>query len=349
MVGPGTLSIHLTGANDYWVNNTNVSEQLMAWRREQVEDESFLTDHDVREILSLNFIFDHHLVKRLQEQERALWSHKLSEKDHAFILQVSLVCMDQEQEMAEQTVYSLAMQSDLMSSSVFRAARNLMATNALWADMVLTQDNEDSIIERFFKPLVNGFLGSIAGTKICWTSDALKTGTVDTGELLYPTCMLTTVSSPQQTLLVAQVKKFDATQQECDRDRIKLFVELKRCLDGLLASGVDGPVVGLLAQRHRVEVWALTLPYEAVYLPTHLGSFDMILSRYYFGALHAVCPSLLAAQAAVASTLSRLAGGRKCKPLKATWTRGTYDVEPMQLEPDVSFRQEARDLQERSA
>lgn len=168
MVGPGTLSNHLTGDNDYWVDDKNISEQLNTWRCEQVDDQSFLTDHDVREILSLNFIFDHPLVKRLQEQERALWSHRLSEKEHAFVVQVSLACMDQEQEMAEQTVYSLAMKDGLMSSSVFRAARNMMATNALWADMVLVQDNEDSIIERFFKPLVNGFLGSVAGAKLCW-------------------------------------------------------------------------------------------------------------------------------------------------------------------------------------
>ncbi|KAH7043692.1 hypothetical protein BKA57DRAFT_440833 [Linnemannia elongata] len=344
MVGPGTLSVHLTGENDYWVGNKNISQQLNKWRREQVDDQSFLTDHDVQEILSLNFIFNHPLVKSLQEQERALWSHRLSEKEHSFVVQVSLACMDQEQEIAEQTVYSLAMKDDLMSSSVFRAARNLMATNALWADMVLVQDNEDSIIERFFKPLVNGFFGSVAGTKLCWTRDALKTGTVDTGELLYPDCMLTTVNGPQQTVLVAEVKKFDAAQQECDRDRVKLFVEMKRCVDGLLTSGVDGPVIGLLAQRHRVEVWALTLPYEAVYLPTHLGSFDMILSRFYFGALHVVCPPLLAAQVAVTSTMSRITGVRRRKPIKAAWTRGTYNVEPMELKSYVSVRQEARGL-----
>lgn len=156
--------------------------------------------------------------------------------------------------------------------------------------------------------------------------------------------MLTTVSSPHQTVLVAEVKKFDTAQLECDRDRVKLFVEMKRCLDGLLTSGVDGPVVGLLAQRHRVEVWALTLPYEAVYLPTHLGSFDMILSRFYFGALHVVCPPLLAAQAAVTSTMSRLTSGRRRKPIKAAWTRGTYNVEPMELKSDISVRQEARGL-----
>jgi len=168
MVGPGTLSNHLTGENDYWVGDKNISEQLMTWRREQVDDQSFLTDRDVQEILSLNFIFDHPLVKPLQEQERAFWSHRLSKKEHAFVVQVSLACMDQEQEMAEQTVYALAMKDGVMSSSVFRAARNLMATNALWADMVLVQGSEDSIIERFFKPLVNGFLGNIAGAKLCW-------------------------------------------------------------------------------------------------------------------------------------------------------------------------------------
>ncbi|KAF9972581.1 hypothetical protein BGZ73_004282 [Actinomortierella ambigua] len=248
MVGPGTLSIHLTGDNDYWLDDKNISEQLVTWRREQVDNESFLTDHDAQEILSLNFIFDHHLVKRLQEQERALWSYQLSENDHAFILQV---------------------------------------------------------------PLDYG-------------RDALKTGALDTGETLYPDCMLTTVSSPQQTLLVAEVKKFDATQQECDWDRIKLFVEMKS--DKYQYAQV--PVRQKILAKYQ---------HNSVY---------RYQSLFYFGALRVVCPPLLAAQAAVTSTMSRLTGDRKRKPLKAIWTRGTYNAEPMVLKSSASPQQQARELRQ---
>ncbi|GJJ74882.1 hypothetical protein EMPS_07240 [Entomortierella parvispora] len=344
MVGPGTLSNHLSGESNYWEESVNVSKMLMEWRHEQVDDQSFLTDHDIPEILSLSFIFNHPLVNPLQERERALWLTGCSEKENKFITDVALVCMEQERDQAEQALFSLAMKESLMTSLVFRAARSLMETNALWAEMVLIHDNEDSIIDRFFKPLVSAFLGNIEGTKLSWTRDALQTGIEDAGELLYPDCMVSTTKYPQQTVLVAEVKKFEATQQECDRDRLKLYVEMKRSLDGLLSKGVDGPVVGLLVQRHRVEVWVMTLPYEALYLPTHIGSFDMILSRYYFGALHAVCPPLLAARAAVMNTMSKLSGSGRRKPLKAAWTRGTYNVEPVRIVADLSIREEVRGL-----
>ena len=52
---------------------------------------------------------------------------------------------------------------------------------------------------------------------------------------------------------------------------------MKMCLDDLLYAGVDGPVIGILAQGHQVEVWSLTLPFDALYLSTLLGAFDLVL------------------------------------------------------------------------
>ncbi|KAG9062630.1 hypothetical protein KI688_004934 [Linnemannia hyalina] len=62
----------------------------------------------------------------------------------------------------------------------------------------------------------------------------------------------------------------------------------------------------------------------------------MILSRFYFGVLHVVCP-LRAAQAAVTSITSRLTGVRRRKPIKAASHRGTYNDEPMGSSPMSAF------------
>ncbi|KAF9915251.1 hypothetical protein BGZ65_000830, partial [Modicella reniformis] len=122
----------------------------------------------------------------------------------------------------------------------------------------------------------------------------------------------------------------------CHKDRHKLFTEMKICLDGLLDVGVDGPVIGILAQRHRVEVWSLTLPYEALYL----GAFDLVLSRFPFASTIVMFPPLLAARAATADTLARFASRRKrAEPIKFTWRRGTYHVKPLGIRPDITLKE----------
>ncbi|KAG0348618.1 hypothetical protein BG004_004649, partial [Podila humilis] len=204
-----------------------------------------------------------------------------------------------------------------------------MATAALWADKLLVRDNEDSFTERFCKPLINAFFGQFEDTRLCWSRDALKTGDRDAGERLFPDIMRCTTTSPGHTVFVGEIKKFDVSELECQGDRVKLFVQMKRTLDSMLDYGVDGPGIGILVQRHRVEIWSMTLPYEALYMPTHLGSFDLILSRYYFGALVALTPPLFAAKAAVEDTLARVKDGPHPLFSKKEWRRGTYHFEPM--------------------
>ncbi|KAK3841481.1 MAG: hypothetical protein J3R72DRAFT_152700 [Linnemannia gamsii] len=256
------------------------------------------------------------------------------------------MCSMQERAEALKQLHRVAFEGDAFMSPIVLTAQNLMATTALWADTLLVRDNEDSFTERFCKPFINAFFGQYEDTRLCWSRDALKTGDLDTGERLYPDIMICTTISPGHAVLVGEIKKLDASEQECQRDRVKLFIQMKRALDSLLDYGVDGPVIGILVQRHRVEIWTMTLPYEALYMPTHLGSFDLILSRYYFGALVALTPPLLAAKAAVEHTLARLKEGPQ--PLYPTkdWRRGTYHFEPMVLDDDVSMKEEARALRQ---
>ncbi|KAF9926093.1 hypothetical protein FBU30_004270 [Linnemannia zychae] len=166
-----------------------------------------------------------------------------------------------------------------------------------------------------------------------------------TGERLYPGIMLYTTISPGHAVFIGEIKKLDASEHKCQRDRVKLFIQMKRSLDSLLEYGIDGPVVGIFVQRHRAEIWSMTLPYEALYMPTHLGSFDLILSRYYFGSVIALTPPLLAAKAAVEYTLTRIKEGTYSLFPK-DWRRRTYHSEPMVLNDDISMKNEARALRQ---
>ncbi|KAF9403498.1 hypothetical protein BGZ94_004583 [Podila epigama] len=191
-------------------------------------------------------------------------------------------------------------------------AQNLMATTALREDQVLIHDNEDTYTEPFCKPFMNGFFGQAKGTQLCWSRDALQTGQHKSEEKLYPDKMLkTTASAKSKSLMMASV-------------------------DLLSGFWCRGP---------RVEVWALTLPFEALYLPTHPGSSDLILSRYYSGALVAALSSLFTAKAAIEHTLSQLEKGSDSPPPKQ-WRRGTYHVEPIQLHDSVSMPEEVKMLKQ---
>ncbi|KAG0229639.1 hypothetical protein BGW41_002908 [Actinomortierella wolfii] len=349
LVGPGTRSSKLSRKSLYYKGNVCISERLMAYRRKQVEDESFLQDHQVDNILALNFIFHDDHLQDLRAAEKKRWEYTLKQDDLTLIMDIAMMCTMQERAEALKQLYRIAHERDAILSPIILTAQNLMATTALWADKPLVRDNEDSFTERFCKPFVNAFFGQFEDTRLCWNRDALNTGDQDTGERLFPDIMLCTTTSPGHTIVIGEIKKFDASELECQRDRVKLFVQMKRALDSLLDYGVDGPVIGILVQRHRVEIWAMTLPFEALYMPTHLGSFDLILSRYYFGTLVVLTPPLFAAKAAVEHTLALIKDGPHPLLSKESWRRGTYHFEPVVLNEDLSVKKEAKTLRQEGA
>ncbi|KAG0227271.1 hypothetical protein BGW42_003073 [Actinomortierella wolfii] len=349
LVGPGTRSSKLSRKSLYYKGNVCISERLMSYRRKQVEDESFLQGHQVNNILALNFIFHDDYLQDLRAAEKSRWEYTLKQADLKLVMDIAMTCSTQERAEALKQLYRIAHECNAFMSPIILTAQNLMATNALWANKPLVRDNEDSFTERFCKPFVNAFFGQFENTRLCWNRDLLKTDDQDTGERLFPDIMLCTTTSPGHTIVIGEIKKLDAGEQGCQRDRVKLFVQMKRALDSLLDYGVDGPVIGILVQRHRVEIWAMTLPFEALYMPTHLGSFDLILSRYYFGALVALTPPLFAAKAAVEHTLALIKDGPHPLLSKKSWRRGTYHFEPVVLNEDLSVKKEAKTLRQKGA
>ncbi|KAG0269370.1 hypothetical protein DFQ27_003698 [Actinomortierella ambigua] len=108
LVGPGTLSSALSGSHDSIKDGKNISEELMAWRRNQIEDQSFLQDYVVKEILSLNFIFNHMLVKDLQTEQCARWRRDTTDTDESFIMQVAKASIHKDRSAADMEMCSLA-------------------------------------------------------------------------------------------------------------------------------------------------------------------------------------------------------------------------------------------------
>ncbi|GJJ74104.1 hypothetical protein EMPS_06462 [Entomortierella parvispora] len=348
LVGPGTLSCTRTGEADY-INDEgcNVSSVLMRYRREQIEDSSFLENSDVENILSLNFIFFGDCLHPLREQYRKMLKTDLAATEVALIIEWSQAAVHVEPDDAKATLCEIFARGAALKSPVFTCLDEMCGTGALWSSVILNTDNEDSHIARFVRPFVESMFGNFRNCKLCWTRDRIVTGKVCTGEMLQPDFMLCSVSKPQYTFMVGEVKKFEENDEMCHRDRVKLFTQMKMSLDGLLDAGVDGPVIGILAHRHRVEVWSLTLPFEALYLPTLLGAFDLVLSRFSFASTIVMFPPLLAARAAVADMVARFTSRRKrVKPVKTSWRRGTYHVKPQEIDPGVTLNEEVRFLWE---
>ncbi|KAF9345359.1 hypothetical protein BGX26_003243 [Mortierella sp. AD094] len=260
---PGSIDANLSGKSCYYQQGKDISTELMRWRRDSVENNSELAASDVYEILSLNFIFFDLLLSPLQKVRLEEHQQVLSAEETVFIGEIALQCSKSDFEDAEIALHSQSSMS-LRRSRTYATVVNMMATNVLWKTPPFFEDNEDTFTDRYIRPWIMAFFGNLPGATLRWNRDKLCTGALDAQEPLYPDTMLCTTKKPAQTLLVCEIKKLDTPREALDEDRVKLFTEMKRCLDGLLFAGVDGKVVGILGQGYRVEVWMLELPYEAI-------------------------------------------------------------------------------------
>ncbi|KAF9161523.1 hypothetical protein DFQ26_004475 [Actinomortierella ambigua] len=148
LVGPGTLSSKLSRESLYYKGSTCTSDKLMMYRRKRVEDESFLQDHQVNNILALNFIFHDEFLQDLRAIENSRWEYTLQQSDLNLIMYIAVMCATQEWAEALKQLFKVAHEHDASLSPIIMTAQNLMATTALWADKLLIRDNEDSFTER---------------------------------------------------------------------------------------------------------------------------------------------------------------------------------------------------------
>ncbi|KAH7032239.1 hypothetical protein BKA57DRAFT_477617 [Linnemannia elongata] len=339
LVGPGSVNANPSGESFYIVDGVNVSKTLFAIRKENVLTHTTMTYADGTDILSLNFIFFDKRLRPLRDERKKRWSRSLSEEESGLVVKMAGEFCGKEFDECELAMRQLSgtAPATVLRSRIYSYILNLLSSRFLWqTPPFFDRTNEDTFTDRYYRPWINAFFGDLDGAALHWGRDRLECGDGVSQEVLIPDVMLTTTHPPQRTVLLCEIKKVGSSQQDKQRDVVKLFIEMKRSLDGLLRAGVDGKVIGILGQDFRVDVWMMDLPYEAIYLPTHLGSFDILFSRYQIGSLLAMAPPLLAAREIVKSTLEDVkALGRRQRPVKETWVRGTFNVQPnVVLSPD---------------
>ncbi|KAF9912827.1 hypothetical protein EC991_008693 [Linnemannia zychae] len=339
LVGPGSVNPNPSGDSYYISNSINISKILFALRKENVLTHTTMTYADGSDILSLNYIFFDKRLGPLRDERKKRWSRTLSEEGVQLVVSAAKEFAGKEFDECELAMRQLSgtVSAALVRSRIYSYILNLLSSRFLWqTPPFFDRTNEDTFTDRYYRPWINAFFGDLDGAALHWGRDKLECGDGVSQEVLIPDVMLTTTQQPVRTVLLCEIKKVGSSDQDKQRDYVKLFVEMKRSLDGLLRAGVDGKVIGILGQDFRVDVWMMDLPFEAIYLPTHLGSFDILFSRYQIGSLLAMAPPLMAARDVVKSTLEDLkALGRRQRSVKETWVRGTFNVEPnVILSPD---------------
>ncbi|KAG0224626.1 hypothetical protein BGW41_005034 [Actinomortierella wolfii] len=105
LAGPGTRSSKLSRKSLYYKGNVCISERLMTYRRKQVENESFLQDHQVNNILALNFIFYDDYLQDLRAAEKSRWEYTLKQADLKLVMDIAMICSTQERAEALKQLY----------------------------------------------------------------------------------------------------------------------------------------------------------------------------------------------------------------------------------------------------
>ncbi|KAG0287493.1 hypothetical protein BGZ96_008580 [Linnemannia gamsii] len=332
LVGPGSVNANPSGESFYMVDGINVSKTLFALRKENVLTHTTMTYVDSHDILSLNFIFFDKRLGPLRDERGKRWSRNLTEEESGLVVKMADEFRSKEFNECELAIRQLSgtAPATVLRSRIYSYILNLLSSRFLWqTPPFFDRINEDTFTDRYYRPWINAFFGDLDGAALHWGRDRLECGDGVSQEFLIPDVMLTTAQQPSRTILLCEIKKVGSSQQDKQRDVVKLFTEMKRSLDGLLRAGVDGKMIGILGQDFRVDVWMMDLPYEAIYLPSHLGSFDILFSRFQIGSILAMVPPLLAAREIVKSTLEDIkALGRRQRPVKESWVRGTFNVQP---------------------
>ncbi|KAF9152186.1 hypothetical protein DFQ26_000979, partial [Actinomortierella ambigua] len=337
LVGPGDVSSRLT-TNALWkIDGTDVSQALADRRTAIMRALELLTDPDI--LAARNFIYTRKILQDI-----------LSVNDWATCTQSwqsEYQCeLDQKQ---LEGVFSFAYNMEAattLNQAIVRARSfdstnpmhaiidNHLRTTVLWSmesevPGQLRQVNEDTFINDFIKPIMDGLFGDLDDCVMHWTRDELQCGPCYRNEeKMYPDFFL---AMKNHAVAIMEAKTPNKGAAPYKDDRRKLLDQMKLSIDGLLSSGVNTSVVGFQISGPRVEVMAMSLKYEACYLVVDIGQFDLVTSRFQFGNLLSAARPLLAARRIVLLALESLRSvkGSSAAPINTELRRGTYHTTPV--------------------
>ncbi|KAF9951962.1 hypothetical protein BGZ70_000792 [Mortierella alpina] len=288
IVGPGESSSRLRTQRLWKVADVNISQDLADRRSEVMLALEKLEDPDILAVR--NFIYTPKLLQDVMSIDHWTEAMELWQREHA-------VNVD-EAKLADIVSFVFSMHTTTTLSQAIARTRhmettsplhavmqNYLRTSVLWSRTTevpgeLRQVNEDTFINDFVKPVMDGLFGDLGNCTMHWTRDEILCGpSYKNEEKLYPDFFL---SVKGHTIAIMEAKAPNRGIAGYRDDRRKLFDEMKLSVDGLLRSGVNASVVGFLISGQRVEVFAMSLRYEACYLVVDVGEFDLVTSRYQF-------------------------------------------------------------------
>ncbi|KAF9543497.1 hypothetical protein EC957_000858 [Mortierella hygrophila] len=312
IVGPGDSSSRLKTQKLWKVNDVNISQDLADRRSEVMLVLEKLEDPDILAVR--NFIYTPKVLQDVMSIDHWTEAVELWQEEH----DANVI----EAELADVVSFVFNMHAKTtMGDAIARARRmdttsplhsiiyNHLRTSVLWSTTTdvpgqLRQVNEDTFINDFVKPVMDGLFGGLANCTMHWTRDELQCGpSYKNEEKLYPDFFL---SVKGHAVAIMEAKAPNRGIAGYRDDRRKLYDQMKLAVDGLLSSGINASAVGFLVSGQRVEVFAMSLRYEACYLVIHIGEFDLVTSRYQFGNILAAAQPLLTARKIVVETLGKL-------------------------------------------
>ncbi|KAF9572810.1 hypothetical protein EC968_009449 [Mortierella alpina] len=341
MVGPGDSSSRLRTQRIWRLEDVNVSQDLADRRSEVMLALEKLEDPDILAVR--NFIYTPKLLQDVMSID--LWEKALESWQKEYAIHVDeakfadivlfVFNMHVMTTMSQATASTRNMD---MTSPLHAIIQNYVRTSVLWSRTTevpgeLRQVNEDTFVNDFVKPVVDGLFGDLDNCTMHWSRDEILCGpSYKNEEKLYPDFFL---SVKGYTVAIMETKAPNRGIAGYRDDRRKLFDQMKLSVDGLLRSGVNASVTGFLVSGQRVEVFVMSLRYEACYLVVDVGEFDLVTSRYQFGNMITAAQPLLTARKITMEAVEKL---RKISvtsagPIDIELQRGTYHTVPCMV-PD---------------
>ncbi|KAF9937812.1 hypothetical protein BGZ67_000854 [Mortierella alpina] len=296
IVGPGESSLRLRTQRLWKVTDVNISQDLADRRSEVMLALEKLEDPDILAVR--NFIYTPKLLQDVMSIDHWTEAMELWQREHAVNVY--------EEKLADIVSFVFSMHTTTTLSQAIARTRHMETTSPLHAVMQNYQRT---------------------------TRDEILCGpSYKNEEKLYPDFFL---SVKGHTIAIMEAKAPNRGIAGYRDDRRKLFDEMKLSVDGLLRSGVNASVVGFLISGQRVEVFAMSLRYEACYLVVDVGEFDLVTSRYQFGNIITAAGPLLTARKIIMETLEKLQklSVASAGPISIELQRGTYHTAPCMV-PD---------------
>ncbi|KAF9370989.1 hypothetical protein CPB97_002306 [Podila verticillata] len=255
IVGPGDSSSRLKTQKLWRIKDVNISQNLADRRSEVMLALEKLEDPDVLAVR--NFIYTSKVLQDVMSIDQWTEAVELWQEEHNVTVDeanladiVSFVFnMHTKTTLSQAVALTRVMDT---ASPLHAVIENHLRTSVLWSRTTdvpgqLRQVNEDTFINDFVKPVLDGLLGDLANCTMHWTRDELLCGpSYKNEEKLYPDFFL---SVKGHAIAIMEAKAPNRCAAGYRDDRRKLYDQMKLSVDGLLSSGINTSVVGFLVNE----------------------------------------------------------------------------------------------------